>query len=59
MTVTDYADSLANLMAEDGNEVNGLDLLDYLAILGLTLVESATNEASQAYIQALTERGPA
>ena len=44
------AKSLAETMAEDGHQITYLDLLDYLAILGLKLTADQHGDASTAYI---------
>lgn len=46
----DLATTLAESMAQDGHEVTYLDLLDYLAGLGIKLTRDEEGAASAAYI---------
>lgn len=46
----ELATALAESMAQDGHEVTYLDLLDYLAGLGIKLTADEDGDASAAYV---------
>ena len=53
MTITDLAESLAYELQVDGADVDTFQVLDALAVAGLTLTKDETNEASDAFIAGL------
>lgn len=55
----ELAQALAETMAEDGHEISHLDLLDYLAMLGLKLTKDEHGHASTAYVLELGDSYPA
>lgn len=55
--LTDSASDLAEIINEDHDtELTTFDILDYLALLGLTLSPSAENAASAAYLEGVGTR---
>lgn len=51
----DLATALAEAMASDGHEVTYMDLLDYLAVLGIKLTRDEDGDASTAYLLEIIE----
>jgi len=50
-----YVAELVDLMSMDGHEISELCVLDYLAILGYTILPDPLNTASETYIRRCSE----